>query len=104
MSDKAKTTIIRDSVKLIERRYEGGLVEIGVYIKAIYAGVQPILVGVVSSQKVEGMARKWHRYDTGTQPKLSHRLKSRVVDSAVDIAQARVNELQQQFGPAKGTW
>jgi hypothetical protein len=104
MTDKQKVSIIRDSVKLIERRYEGGLVEISVYIKAIWAGVAPILVGVVSSQKVEGQGRKWHAYDAGTKPRVSNKLKSRVVDSAVSIAQCKADAQRKQHGEPQGTW
>lgn len=101
---QSKTTYIRDTVKLVETAYEGGLVEIGVYIKAIWPTVQPVLVGVVSSQKVEGMRRKWHAYDTGAQPRVSHHIKSRVVDAAVSIAEAKVSEQRKQFGAPLGTF
>jgi len=103
MSDKVKTTKIRDSVLLRERRYEGGLVEIGVYVRAIWPGVQPILTGVVSSQKVEGLRRKWHAYDVGNQPRVSHHLKSRVVDAAVSWAEAKHME-NKKIGELRGDW
>lgn len=104
MSEKVTKKTIRDSVQLIERRYKGGLVEIAFYVKAIWAGGAPILTGVISSQKVEGQARKWHLYDTSTQPRTSHRLKSRVVDNAINLAQAKADELRQKHGDPKGSW
>lgn len=101
---KSTTTYIRDTVKLVETVYEGGLIEIGVYIKAIWPTVQPVLVGVVSSQKVEGMRRKWHCYDTDSRPRVSHHIKSRVVDAAVSIAECKVMDQRKQFGAPLGTF
>jgi len=102
MSSKSKTTVINGTVKLIEHRYDGGLVEIGVYVQGILLGAPRILVAVVSSQKVEGLARKWHAYDTKAQPRVSHRLKSRVVDAAVSWAQATAQEHRKRFGAPLG--
>lgn len=104
MSDKVKTTKIRDTILLREHRYDSGMVEIGVYIQAITPGVQPILTGVVSSQKVEGMRRKWHAYDVGNQPRVSHHLKSRVVDAAISWAEAKAMEHRKRFGAPLGVW
>lgn len=80
-----RTETMVDEIRLVECRYECGLVEIGVYRPQILIGAGPVLCAVVSRPEP---GSNWFATTTVCQKAFRNKVKKLAVDYAVSYAKA----------------